>query len=105
MQEKNPTEVLEDYIISQEWYYNRNSLYEISAEVDVGWKVPYSLYFFWQSEHHIMHITCTFGLEANKNRVDEILKLLSLISCRVLIGHFEISDTGVVIYHTTRHFC
>ena len=97
---KNPTEFLEDFILNQEWAYQRLSDCEIATEVEAAWG-DYTLQFFWQADLNILHINCTFGLQCDVEIKNEMYKLLALLNERTLLGHFELSDQCVPIYRNS----
>ncbi len=97
---KNPTEFLEDFILNQDWVYQRLSSCEIATEVDAAWGI-YTLQFFWQSDLNLLHISCAFGLQCGGETKAEMYKLLSMLNERTLLGHFELSDGKIPIYRNS----
>ncbi len=95
---QNPTELVEDIILNQEWSYQRISPLELAAEVDARWGI-YRLQFYWQEEFDIFHLTCFMDLRVEEKDGAEFYKLLALLNERVLMGHFELfSNEGIPAY-------
>lgn len=95
---QNPTELVEDIILNQEWSYQRISPLELAAEVEARWGI-YRLQFYWQEEFDIFHLTCFMDLRVVEKEGAEFYKLLALLNERVLMGHFELfSNEGIPAY-------
>lgn len=85
----NPTDIVEDLLITQEWGYQRLSDTEIAAEVEARWGI-YRMQFFWQHDYDIFHLTCFLDTRVSHEHETEFYKLLALLNERVLMGHFEL---------------
>ena len=85
----NPTEVVEDFILSQDWAYQRLSAHEVAAEVDGHWGL-FRLQFYWQEEYNVFHLTCLLDLRVHAREIKELYHLLSLLNERLVVGHFEL---------------
>lgn len=95
---QNPTEIVEEILLNQEWTYQRLSPCEIAAEVEARWGI-YRLQFYWQEEYDIFHLTCFMDLRVTGKEANEFYKLLALLNERVLMGHFELFSTdGIPAY-------
>ena len=95
---QNPTEIVEDIILNQEWTHQRLSAVELAAEVEARWGL-YRLQFYWQEEFDIFHLTCFMDLRVDEKEGSEFYKLLALLNERVLMGHFELfSNEGIPAY-------
>lgn len=95
---QNPTDIVEDIILSQEWTHQRISPVELAAEVEARWGL-YRLQFYWQEEFDIFHLTCFMDLRVEEKEGAEFYKLLALLNERVLMGHFELfSNEGIPAY-------
>ena len=95
---QNPTEVVEEILLNQEWTYQRISPFEVAAEVEARWGV-HRLQFYWQDEYDIFHLTCFMDLRVTEKEAPEFYKLLALLNERVLMGHFELfSNEGIPAY-------
>lgn len=95
---QNPTEIVEEILLNQEWTYQRMSPFEVAAEVEARWGI-YRLQFYWQEEYDIFHLTCFMDLRVTEKEAPELYKLLALLNERVLMGHFELfSNEGIPAY-------
>lgn len=95
---QNPTEIVEEILLNQEWTYQRISPFEVAAEVEARWGI-YRLQFYWQEEYDIFHLTCFMDLRVTEKEAHEFYKLLALLNERVLMGHFELfSNDGIPAY-------
>lgn len=94
----NPTELIEDFILTQDWAYQRMSPYELAAEVDGRWGI-YRLQFYWQAEESIFHLSCFLDIKIPDKSLPQVYELLSLVNERLLVGHFELfSDERLPAY-------
>ena len=91
---ENPTDIVEDILVTQEWGYQRMPKYEIAAEVEARWGI-YRLQFFWQEEYEIFHLTCFMDFRIDENDSHEFYKLLAFLNERVLMGHFDRQCEGL----------
>lgn len=95
---QNPTQIIEDIILNQEWTYQRISPDELIADVEARWG-SYRLQFYWQEEYDIFHLTCLMDLRVLEKENTEFCKLLALLNERILMGHFEFfSSEGIPAY-------
>jgi hypothetical protein len=97
----NPTDYIEDFLIAQEWPYQRMSSDEIAAEIEGRWGI-YRLQFIWQDAYNIFHITVLMDLRINMAEPQEFYHLLVLLNERILLGHFEyFTDEGIPAYRNS----
>lgn len=86
---QNPTDIIENLILDQEWSYQRISAVEIAAEVEARWGI-YRLQFYWQEEFDIFHVSCLMDMRVEEQDSAQFYELLALLNERVLMGHFEL---------------
>lgn len=97
----NPTDYIEDFLISQECAFQRASENEIVAEIEGRWGI-YRLQFIWQEAFSIFHISVLMDLRININEPEEFYHLLMLLNERILLGHFEyFASEGIPAYRNS----
>ena len=70
----------------------------IPTTVAGGW-ADYHVSYSWMEEFEALHLACSFDMKVPSRRMDETLKLLSLINEQLLIGHFDLwAREGAVMY-------
>jgi hypothetical protein len=96
--QSNPVDMIEFVASNNDWSFERSGEDEIAMTVAGRW-ADYHVSFSWMEEFEALHLACAFDLRIGDARVNEVLKLLSLVNGQVLMGHFDLwRNEDVVIF-------
>ncbi|MCM2291236.1 YbjN domain-containing protein [Allorhizobium sp. BGMRC 0089] len=87
--QSNPVDMIEFVASNNDWSFERSCEDEIAMTVEGRW-AAYHVSFSWMEEREALHMACAFDLRVPDNRLNEVVKLLSLINGQVLMGHFDL---------------
>ena len=97
----NPLDIIEQFVMANDWAFDRRSDDEMVVEVPGGW-CRYSLYFAWRQDVSAMHFTCALDMKVHPSKRPLIFELLSLINEKLWLGHFGIwEEEGVPMFRHT----
>lgn len=86
----NPLDVIEEFIISQEWSFERNGEEEVIADISCRWG-NLGLFFAWMPETSILHVSCAMGLKLKDSfDLPKAYELLALTNEKLWYGHFSL---------------
>ncbi|MCB1384643.1 MAG: YbjN domain-containing protein [Nitratireductor sp.] len=98
--EINPVDLLEQVASVNEWQFERIDD-EISMSVDGVW-AAYDVSLSWMEDFEALHLACAFDLKIPENRINETIRLISMINEQLLIGHFDLwREDGAVMFRQT----
>lgn len=96
--QSNPVDMVEFVAAINDWAFERYCDDELAMSVQGDW-TNYQVSFSWMEDVEALHLSCSFDLNVPEHRMDEIVKLLSLINGQVLMGHFDMwAEDGKVIF-------
>lgn len=96
--ELHPVDVIEHVASSNEWSFERTGDDEIAISVAGSW-TDYHISFSWMEDYEALHLACAFDIKVTEPRVNEVLRLLSLINEQLLMGHFDLwRQEGAIMY-------
>ncbi|GAA0599628.1 YbjN domain-containing protein [Paenochrobactrum glaciei] len=96
--ELHPVDVIEHVANSNEWSFERTGDDEIAISVAGSW-TDYHISFSWMEDYEALHLACAFDIKVAEPRVNEVLRLLSLINEQLLMGHFDLwRQEGAIMY-------
>lgn len=94
----HPVDVIEQVAHTNDWAFDRTGDDEIAVSVVGNW-TDYHLSFSWMEEFEALHLACAFDVKVSEPRVNEVMRLLSLINEQMLMGHFDLwRQEGAVMY-------
>jgi len=94
----NPLDVVEQFVLANDWTFERHSSEEIAVEVPGRW-CDYGLYFAWREDVGAMHVSCAVNLKATAEHRPALLELLVQINEQLLLGHFGLwSGEDLVVF-------
>ncbi len=97
----NPLDMVEQFVVSNDWAFDRRSDEELAVEVPGRW-CNYSLYFAWREDMGAMHFTCAFDMKVPDAKRSGIYELLGLVNEKLWVGHFGLwEDEGVPMFRHT----
>jgi hypothetical protein len=98
----NPLDLVEQFIVANDWAFDRRSDEELAAEIPGHWS-NYSLYFAWREELGALHFTCALDMKVPDSKRSQVHELLALINERMWFGHFSLwSDESMPMFrHST----
>jgi hypothetical protein len=97
----NPLDLVEQFIIANDWAYDRRSDEELAAEVPGKW-CNYSMYFAWREDMNAMHFTCAFDMKVHEAKRQSIHELLAMVNEKLWFGHFGLwAEEGVPMFRHT----
>jgi len=87
---KNPIEVIEDLIFTQEWVSQRLSDNEVMAEVRGRW-CDYNIHFVWTEDSSILQFFIILvDIQVPNDKKKEVYELICDLNERLPLGHFEV---------------
>ena len=96
--QSNPVDMIEFVAASNDWSFERSGEDEIAMTVEGRW-TDYHVSFSWMEQFEALHIASAFDIKVPENRVNEVIRLLSMINGQVLMGHFDLwRQEDVVIF-------
>ncbi len=99
--DSNPVDVIEQVATSLDWAFERCVEDEIAIAVAGAW-TDYHVSFSWMEDFEALHVACAFDLKVPETRVDEVMRLLSVINEQLLFGHFDLwSKEGAIMFRQT----
>jgi hypothetical protein len=94
----HPVDVIEHVANANEWAFERTGEDEIAITVEGSW-TDYQISFSWMEDFEALHLACAFDIAVSEPRVNEVMRLLSLINEQLLMGHFDLwRQEGAVMY-------
>jgi hypothetical protein len=94
----HPLAVVEDIAASNNWPFERSGEDELTIASKGRW-TDYQLSFTWMGEIEALHLACAFDIKVAEPRVNEVMRLLSLINEKLLMGHFDLwQQEGAIMY-------
>ncbi|MBB4063414.1 YbjN domain-containing protein [Gellertiella hungarica] len=87
--QSNPVDMIEFVAASNDWSFERSGEDEIAMTVEGRW-TDYHVSFSWMEQFEALHIASAFDIKVPENRVNEVIRLLSMINGQVLMGHFDL---------------
>ena len=97
----NPLDLVEQFVTTNDWAFDRRSDDELAAEVPGRW-CNYSLYFAWREDMGAMHFTCAFDMKVPDAKRLPIFELLGMVNEKLWLGHFGLwEDEGVPMFRHT----
>ncbi len=87
--QSNPVDMIEFVAASNDWSFERSGEDEIAMTVKGRW-ADYHVSFSWMEQFEALHIASAFDIKVPENRVNEVIRLLSMINGQVLMGHFDL---------------
>lgn len=94
----NPLDLVEQIATHQEWAFQRQSEDELAAELSGGW-CQYRLWFSWQPEVGVMHLSCALDMKVPAKKQSTIYHMLGLANEKLWLGHFDLwSDEQLIVF-------
>jgi len=94
----NPVDMIEQVAASNDWAFERAGDDEINITVSGNW-AEYQVSFSWMEQFEALHLACAFDLKVPANRINEVMRLLSMVNEQLLIGHFDLwTGEGVIMF-------
>ncbi|MEO1747246.1 MAG: YbjN domain-containing protein [Pseudomonadota bacterium] len=94
----HPVDVIEHVAHARDWNFERTGDDEIAIAVAGDW-TNYHVSYAWMPDFESLHFACAFDLTVHKNRMNQMMRLLSLINEQLLIGHFDFWEKeGAVMF-------
>lgn len=84
----HPVDLIEHVAHAREWNFERTGDDEIAIAVAGHW-TNYHVSYAWMPDYESLHFACAFDIKPHKNRMNELMRLLSLVNEQLLIGHFD----------------
>ena len=94
----NPLELVEQFVMANEWPFDRRNDDEMAVEVPGKW-CDLSLYFAWREDVGAMHFSCALDMKVQPGKRDDIYELLAKLNERLWLGHFGLwAEEGVPMF-------
>ncbi|MGH6763431.1 MAG: YbjN domain-containing protein [Phyllobacterium sp.] len=101
----HPVDMIEHVAQTHDWAFERTADDEISIAVAGNW-TDYHVSFSWMEDFEALHLGCSFDINVSEPRMNEILRLLSLINEQLLMGHFDLwRQDGSIMYRQSLLLC
>ncbi len=86
----NPLDLLEEFLLVNDWPFERASDSELVVEVEGQW-CGHQLFFVWQADMAAIHFSSLFGLRVPEAKRQVVWELLAAVNETLWLGHFELS--------------
>lgn len=97
----NPIDRVEKLAERQQWPIDRTGDDEVVMNVSGGW-CDLNLSLSWRSDLEALMVACTYDMRVTEPRREEVTKLVNLINCQSVHGHFDFwPDAGIIIYRNS----
>ncbi|MBD9387444.1 hypothetical protein HGO37_02180 [Rhizobium sp. CG4] len=94
----NPVDMIEFVASLNDWSFERSGEDEIAMTVEGRW-TDYHVSFSWMEQFEALHLACAFDIKVPERRINEVIRLLSLVNGQTLMGHFDLwRQEDVVIF-------
>lgn len=94
----NPVDMIEFVASLNDWSFERSGEDEIAMTVEGRW-TDYHVSFSWMEQFEALHLACAFDIKVPEKRINEVIRLLSLVNGQTLMGHFDLwRQEDVVIF-------
>jgi hypothetical protein len=88
VRDAHPLDVIEQVAHAHEWAFERTSDDEIAIAI-TGRHAQYTVSYSWMDDCEALHLACAFDMKAPRARMNEVLRLVSLVNEQLLMGHFD----------------
>lgn len=96
--ELHPVDVIEHVAHLRDWNFERTGDDEVAVAVAGQW-TNYHISYAWMPDFESLHFACAFDMAVQKNRLLELMRLMSLINEQLLMGHFDFwEQEGAIMY-------
>lgn len=94
----HPVDMIESVALANDWAFQRTGDDEISIAVAGNW-TDYHVSFSWMEDFEALHLACSFDIKVSDPRLNELMRLVSLINEQLLMGHFDLwRQEGSIMY-------
>jgi hypothetical protein len=94
----DPLDVIERFVVANNWLFDRPSQQEIAVQVPGQWS-DYNFFCSWHDGTDAMQFTLAFDVRVPEPRRQAVHELLSLINDKIWMGHFAIwKSEGLLVY-------
>lgn len=95
----NPLDLLEDFMLSQEWAFERRGSEEMAVEIPSRW-CDLGVFFAWAPDIGVLHVSCAIDIRINdKETKNKVYELLAKANQRLIVGHFALwGDEAMPIF-------
>jgi hypothetical protein len=84
----HPLDVIESVANTHEWAFERSGEDEIAVAVGGRWS-QYTVSYSWMEDCEALHLACAFDMKVARNRMAEVLRLVTLVNEQLMMGHFD----------------
>jgi hypothetical protein len=97
----NPLDSLEEWVMANEWPFDRSSEHELVVEAGGQW-CDYRLFFVWREDLHALYYTSVFDCRVAEEKRLSAIELTAMVNEKLWLGHFEIgSEDGLPMFRYT----
>lgn len=97
----NPLDLIEQFVVANDWAYDRRSDDELAVEVPGRW-CNYSQYFAWREDMGAVHFTCAYDMKVPDSKRAVIYELLAIVNEKLWLGHFGLwEEEGTPMFRHT----
>lgn len=94
----HPVDLIEYVGNMRDWNFERTGDDEIAVAVAGHW-TNYHISYAWMEDFESLHFSCAFDVKVQKNRINELIRLLALINEQMLMGHFDFwEQEGAIMF-------
>lgn len=94
----HPVDTIEYVANMRDWNFERTGDDEIAVAVAGHW-TNYHVSYAWMEDFESLHFACAFDVKVQKNRINELIRLLALINEQMLMGHFDFwEQEGAIMF-------
>ena len=87
--ESHPIDIVEKYVSSQDWSYDRQSDNEIVVQAPGQW-CDFNMFFAWNSDLAAIHFTCAFDMRVPSEKRSVVHDLLAVVNEKLWLGYFSL---------------
>jgi hypothetical protein len=94
----NPLDRIELLAGDRDWAFNRAGEDAIAIHKRGAW-MDYAIEFSWVEHFEALHVSSRYEMRVPENRINETMRLLSLVNEQMLFGHFDLwLQDGTVVF-------
>ncbi|SOH94171.1 hypothetical protein SAMN06273572_103200 [Monaibacterium marinum] len=97
-EDADPIDIVETLAAHKAWEFDRITDNQIAMEIEGAWHT-YSLSLAWSAHDETLRLVCTFDLDVDATRREQVLELIDGANDRIWLGNFTTwSEQGLIVF-------